>query len=394
MNYQLMLLRIGLFLIFGLSMAIILYGTAFLKEKNKKRLFANCFIGPAICISFGYGYGGESLARGSIVFGFFSLLITMYLVERSKKNSKNFKAIDTLILIVSILSAATVIRVSTLYIAPNIYFGINIVTVTIAFIMAYKHSNDKGNEISFLRGLMLLLFGVSALFFAGNGYGLFFVMAFLSVSLYNMYGYFHEGNYRKIIAKIYEAERLKASIEKDLNYEVKKRMFEIEKSNERLLEISKTDALTKAYNKATILNIIDKHCSSKNAKKFSVIMFDIDYFKQVNDKLGHMEGDICLKTLSNIVFRNMRSIDYFGRYGGDEFIVVLPMLGLSEAMHVAERFRSRIAETKNPNLTISIGVSCFPEDGTNTKEILAVADEGLYLSKGKGRNAVFHRNMC
>ena len=393
MNYQLLVLRIGLFLIFGLSLSIILYGVGFLKEKNKKRLFANCFIGPAICVSLGFSYGGETYARGSLLFGFLALFLSMYLVEKFEWKARNFKIIDAIIVIISIVSFASVIQVNNMASANYIYFGANITAVVFAGLVAYAHRDDKGNEISFLRGLMLLLGGSIAGFFAGNNIGLFLVMALLSVSLYNMYGYFHAGNFKKLTAKIDEAEKLKASVEKDLNYEVKKRMFEIERSNERLLEISKTDALTKAYNKSAILNIIDKQCTFKNPKTFSIMMFDMDYFKQINDKFGHVQGDICLKTLANIAFGNIRSIDYFGRYGGDEFIIVLPTLSLEEAMHVAERFRAKIAETQNPNLTVSIGVACYPEDGENAKDLLKAADEGLYKSKEKGRNAVSHRTL-
>lgn len=393
MNYQLIVLRAGLFLIFGLSLAIILYGVGFLKEKNKKRLFANCFVCPAVCVCLGFSYGGESLARGSIGFGFLALFLGMFLVEKFQWKARNYRLIDTIIGVIAFGAVWISIQVSTIVWAPYIYVGVNTISVILGGWLALRHRKDKGNEIAFLRGLVLLLLGMGADFFSGSVYGLFIAMFLLSVALYNMYGYFHEGNYKNLTAKIDEAEKLKASVEKDLNYEVKKRMFEIERSNERLLEISKTDALTKAYNKSAILNIIEKQCSFKNAKTFSILMFDIDYFKQINDKLGHITGDLCLKTLANIAFGNIRSIDYFGRYGGDEFIIVLPTLGLNEAKQVAERFRARIAETENPTFTVSIGVACYPEDGSTYKELLAAADEGLYRSKAKGRNAVSHKSM-
>ena len=226
-------------------------------------------------------------------------------------NLRIFKAIDTIIGIICIGATILLIRVSTSALASLIFLTANIVAAVLSLLMTYNHRNDKKNELAFLRGLMLLLAGILINFFSENFYGLVFSMALLAMALYNMYGYFHDGNYKRINAKIDEAEKLKAAVEKDLNYEVKKRMFEIERSNERLLEISKTDALTKAYNKSAILNIIDKQCSLKNPKPFSVMMFDVDYFKQINDKLGHITGDICLKTLANIAFGNIRSIDYF-----------------------------------------------------------------------------------
>jgi len=205
--------------------------------------------------------------------------------------------------------------------------------------------------------------------------------------------YFYSIIYNAYMEKINESEKLKEVLEHSLNKEVKKRVFEIERSNERLLEISKTDLLTKAFNKITILNIIEKLINSKKEEIFSILMFDIDNFKIINDSLGHVTGDICLKTLANIASGNIREVDYLGRYGGDEFIIVLPALAENEAKFVAERFKKKVNETSNPKFTVSIGIATYPYDGRTVKDLISAADKGLYKSKSKGKNTISHASL-
>ena len=151
-----------------------------------------------------------------------------------------------------------------------------------------------------------------------------------------------------------------------------------------------TDLLTKTLNKITILNIIEKLITSKREKVFSILMFDIDDFKTINDTLGHIAGDLCLRTLAIIASNNIREVDYIGRYGGDEFIIVLPNLAENEAQFVAERFRNKVNETSNPKLTVSIGIATYPRDGETVKDLLSAADKALYKSKSKGKNTISH----
>jgi len=126
--------------------------------------------------------------------------------------------------------------------------------------------------------------------------------------------------------------------------------------------------------------------------KFTVMMFDIDNFKGVNDNYGHVTGDICLKTLASIARKNIRDDDFLGRYGGDEFIIVLSHIDVHDAKPIAERFRRKVNETKSPHFSISLGMASFPTDGASQNELLEVADHGLYYSKEKGKNAVSYSN--
>lgn len=214
------------------------------------------------------------------------------------------------------------------------------------------------------------------------------ILKIISFSLF--FYYFYNSVYSSFISKIVESERMKESLERSLSKEVKKRVFEIERSNERLLEISKIDLLTKAYNKITILNIIDKIIISKKYEVFSIVMFDIDNFKNINDSLGHVTGDICLKTIANIASNNIREVDFLGRYGGDEFLIVLPSLSTNEAKFVAERVRDRVSQTSNPKFTISVGIATYPYDGETVNELISAADRAMYKSKNKGKNMISH----
>lgn len=184
----------------------------------------------------------------------------------------------------------------------------------------------------------------------------------------------------------YDLYRMKRSME----MEVRKRTFEIERVNERLLHISKTDNLTQALTKAAIIAEMDRQITYK--KDFSILMFDIDDFKEINDKLGHSTGDMCLKKLALAAKSSIRPIDMLGRYGGDEFIILLPSLDSSQAMYVAERFRKKVEESENPHYTVSIGIASFPEDGSSVKELVDFADQGLYKSKSLGKNMASRGN--
>lgn len=193
-----------------------------------------------------------------------------------------------------------------------------------------------------------------------------------------------------------EMEKIQA-IQKDFNHAVRKevnhRLFYVELSKEKMAKLNKTDDLTGALTKKAVIHFIDHHIDNKKTKTFSVLMFDIDKFKTINDTMGHIVGDKCLKTLASIAKENIREHDEFGRYGGDEFIIVLPDADLSTAHTVAERFRQNIDKTNDPHFTVSIGIANYPKDGKTHKELIHEADESLYVSKANGRNRVSYRGM-
>jgi diguanylate cyclase (GGDEF)-like protein len=205
--------------------------------------------------------------------------------------------------------------------------------------------------------------------------------------------YYHQRISDPLVGKINDVEMKNQVLEKQLNYEVKKRTLEIEMANERLISISKSDSLTGVYNKKAILFEIEKLIFTKPHSQFSILLFDIDNFKLINDNLGHIEGDNCILRTTDLAKSCLRGNEKIGRYGGDEFVVVLPDTSLQQGINIAERLRKKIMDSTEPQFTISIGIASYPEDGTKVKDLVAVADKGLYKSKHYGRNCVSHTRL-
>jgi diguanylate cyclase (GGDEF)-like protein len=128
----------------------------------------------------------------------------------------------------------------------------------------------------------------------------------------------------------------------------------------------------------------------------SLVMVDIDWFKHLNDKHGHETGNVALRRLAQVINGCIRDVDILARYGGEEFIVILPQTGLSEARVIGERIRQQVEQAEFGvgadglplRLTVSIGISCYPENGRPEDELVETVDRALYHAKGKGRNLV------
>ena len=123
---------------------------------------------------------------------------------------------------------------------------------------------------------------------------------------------------------------------------------------------------------------------------FSIIMFDLDDFKGVNDRFGHQTGDQVLRDVSKIVMDSIRKIDVCGRYGGEEFIVILPGTDTTVASGIAERIRQNIENKKilgsKRELTVSMGIATYPNHGKWKQELVEKADQALYVAKANGKN--------
>jgi diguanylate cyclase (GGDEF)-like protein len=123
-------------------------------------------------------------------------------------------------------------------------------------------------------------------------------------------------------------------------------------------------------------------------------MLDLDHFKEKNDNFGHLVGDVILREVAHILKSNLREIDIIGRYGGEEFTIVLAGTGRNGALQVAERIRENIASAvfkaydEVVSTTVSIGVSVFPDDGANIDSLIEAADKALYKAKETGRNRI------
>jgi two-component system, cell cycle response regulator len=157
------------------------------------------------------------------------------------------------------------------------------------------------------------------------------------------------------------------------------------------------DALTGLLNRRAIEEQAeaDFTLAMRKERPFSVIMLDIDHFKRVNDQFGHATGDLALQQMSKVLTEHLRSYDRVGRWGGEEFILLLTETFLKDAAMVAERLRATMAETKIPlengetlTVHISLGVACTGGKFSSLAEMIDAADQALYKAKQTGRNRV------
>lgn len=165
---------------------------------------------------------------------------------------------------------------------------------------------------------------------------------------------------------------------------------------QKLLEITKRDVLTGIYNRRYLEERIkeefEKH--KRYHRPLSLIVFDLDHFKKINDTYGHQYGDYILKSSVSAVIPCLRNIDIFARYGGEEFCCILPETEMNAALHVAERIRTTIATQKYSfsdkpvKTTISLGVSEINDNTESTDSLFKNADDALYEAKKTGRNKV------
>lgn len=161
----------------------------------------------------------------------------------------------------------------------------------------------------------------------------------------------------------------------------------------RLRELSITDELTSLYNRRYLPEILENEYSSfkRYGAPLSVAIFDIDRFKGINDTYGHLTGDEVLKTTSGILKQTTRDADTIGRYGGEEFLLIMPRTDTARALIVADRFRKKIAESRfsDPGIQVSIsgGVAGLTQ-GETIDQLVSRADKRLYRAKENGRNRI------
>jgi diguanylate cyclase (GGDEF)-like protein len=166
---------------------------------------------------------------------------------------------------------------------------------------------------------------------------------------------------------------------------------------ERTQTLSITDGLTGAYNYRFLVDTLKKEIgrADRFKEQFSIIMLDVDGLKEYNDTHGHLRGSAVIRSVAQIVSEKLRSIDMLCKYGGDEFVVVLPRTPKQGAALAAERIRAAIDRHNFPGekvtgkITASMGIASFPEDGTTVPELISSSDKALYRAKRHGRNQVW-----
>ncbi len=182
-----------------------------------------------------------------------------------------------------------------------------------------------------------------------------------------------------------------------LEQAVEARTHELQEANARLERLAVTDGLTGVFNHRRFQEAINAELlrARRHGRPLSVLMFDVDFFKRVNDAMGHPAGDELLRRLAQVLSEELRQTDLIARYGGEEFTVLLPESTGREALQVAERMRQAVETKLNDGttpwpqrITVSAGVATFPEDGDNAHDVLSAADQAMYVAKRQGRNRV------
>jgi diguanylate cyclase (GGDEF)-like protein len=174
-----------------------------------------------------------------------------------------------------------------------------------------------------------------------------------------------------------------------------KRGVQLKQAYKRIEELAELDELTGSFNRRCIMRMLDDEIARAHRTKmpFSVALIDLDWFKRINDAYGHPTGDEVLRTFAITIFANIRNMDRFGRYGGEEFLLILPETPHDAAARILDRQREIIADldwsafSPGMRVTISAGIATLAPDEA-PDALLARADSALYAAKARGRNRV------
>jgi diguanylate cyclase (GGDEF)-like protein/PAS domain S-box-containing protein len=178
----------------------------------------------------------------------------------------------------------------------------------------------------------------------------------------------------------------------------KEKLKEIQVMGQEALRLSYTDDLTGIYNHRFFIEqlTLEVERQKRYSIPLSLLMIDIDYFKNYNDTNGHLAGDQALKAISILIQRGVRQTDIVARYGGEEFSAILINAGREKALEIAERVRRNVADTRFPNesaqpnkdVTVSVGVATFSSSISTLTDLIREADHALYRAKKRGRNRI------
>jgi two-component system, cell cycle response regulator len=189
------------------------------------------------------------------------------------------------------------------------------------------------------------------------------------------------------------------AVNQNLEKLVAQRTTELKFANEKLSELAMTDPLTKIWNRRAFFARLNEEIERSKRYRHTIVvaMIDVDHFKHFNDMEGHPCGDEALRKVAQVLLSNLRKTDALGRYGGEEFIVLMPETGAQAGQDICERLRTSVEQetfqgTKAPAyLTVSIGFACFPDQASTGDDLIKGADQALYQAKQIGRNRVVHQ---
>ncbi|MBJ6800720.1 diguanylate cyclase [Geomonas propionica] len=197
------------------------------------------------------------------------------------------------------------------------------------------------------------------------------------------------------LTKPFDSGELVARVKVQLK--IKSLQDELKKANEQLKRLTNIDHLTGLFNRRYLAEVLEAEFfrAKRNGENLSLVMVDIDFFKQVNDTYGHQNGDVVLSSVADVIQQQMRAYDSAARYGGEEFVMVFPGTTLEGGVMAAERLRLAVIDHHFPHplddltVTVSAGVAGYPSPQVdNLDSLFRRADEALYRAKQNGRNRV------
>ena len=249
-----------------------------------------------------------------------------------------------------------------------------------------------GNSTSPFFFLFALLIGGAALVAAPGVTAILTVEAVVAYAIAALSTPMDAGNFRDVLARV--AVNVTALVLLSYSGMVVARVQR--RTREAAIRLSTLDSLTDLYNRAYFFNAVEHEIQrgKRFRRGFCLLMMDLDGLKSINDRFGHYQGDVVLRGVAQLIRAGLRGIDVAARYGGDEFVAMLPETDPSGAYVVAEKIRQMVTEllveSSGHQITtsISIGVVSYPEDGQTADELMIAADEAMYSSKRLGKNRV------
>lgn len=189
-----------------------------------------------------------------------------------------------------------------------------------------------------------------------------------------------------------------------ITYTMTRLLLKISKLEREMREMATFDALTSVYNKGSFMLILEKEfeLALRNRSDYSILFIDVDHFKRINDTFGHLVGDEVLRYMATLLKDSIRSGDIVGRFGGEEFVIALPLTKAKDAYTLAERIRQAVSLEElevfgqKIRITVSCGLSSYGENSVvnDVALLLEDADAALYLSKNEGRNRTRYGVFC
>lgn len=373
--------KIGLLAVFGLSLLIVCFPLAFSGKDDPLRNLAAAFFFPLI-MSIAYFLIPTNYEL-NLVYLTVACLPPLLLAFTWRFHDFSYRAL----IVVQIILASVALwilqtpQLNSWMLRWDHFFilGTLLVTVGVAIHML-KSKNSYwllGSLLAFISTQVALLVEQPLIYAVAVilAFGLFFTFILKKLQ-------------QELTLIIQQADVSSSQWDRSVRHEVMRRTMEIERVNRHLVESVRTDPLTGILNKKAIVEEIKLSIDQSHDTSFTVLLFDVDNFKSINDQEGHQAGDRVLSQVARLALSSIRTRDRVGRYGGDEFLILLPNTSLKDASYVSKRLLERAANELP--CTLSLGIAVYPVDGQTVEELISRADKGLYEAKHQGKNAMVY----